>query len=551
MLAFAVLITPRILDIYVRVGDSFTATILVQDANGDPVDLQPYTYEFTCALAATFTPTVDATGRVDIEVPVSETAVEGKFEFSFALILGALHMTLFAGDIRVDDHHRAQSWAAIQGGGTIDDGGVIAQTFLQGVTGPQGEQGPPGDTGPQGPGEPDAIDAVIVFSTADLPTLVGDAYPLDPTKTYVFRDSVDLGANQLTGSVINIKGDCSIGPYACAVYSTHATATIAGSGTVIVLSLSVANFGTGSAITNSGGAQGITFGDFSAASSVANWAVEANGGAILAWQDGPLNGYAGGVRALGSIADIFMRQPLFFAQAGAPAYQGFRCDASLVAGRVRVADAQFLAVNPTDVAVSVHPSVTVAAPVTLNGCYVAGFGTPIDPAGVQKSEAKLLVTDTVGIDDSRMVGTMRLKANTSVTTFPAINTFVRIGNGTPAHTLFTEDVLDERFSISGATADAQVLTYTGLLPAAFAISADITASKTGTATVCELGIAINTVVNTDSVVVINVTTSYAYTRTELIVVLTPGDTIAMRVSNTANTNSIIVRTANLFARRVR
>jgi len=553
-------LTPLLLDLDIRSGDSFDCIVTVLDDAGDPVDLQAYTYETDSELAATFTPTPDATGRIIVDVPAAETGTMGRFPFDFILISGIERQTILAGFIRIHSHQYAQSSASL-GGTLYATGSTISQALLGAGVGPIGPEGPQGPTGPEGPagptgltgppGSPDPADTVPVYELADFPTPIGDVITLDPAVTYIIRDSINLGANQLAGSVISLRGEKSIGPYAYSLISSHASATIAATGTVIALSLSIVNVGTGAAISNTAGPTGITFGDFSAAVSVANWAVTADGGAILAWQDGPLNGYLGGIRASGSIADVFLRQPLFFAQAGAPAYRGFRCEASLVSGRVRVENAQFAAVNASDIGVSVDSGVTVTAPVNISGSYFANFVTPVDPAGVQKSQAKLLVVNTVGIDDSRMVGAMKLTGNTSDTTFGATNTFVRVGNGTPGHPLFAAGVNDERFTLSGATADAQILTYTGLLSATFVISAAITASKSGSSNICELAIAVDGTVVPGSVASFNAVSNYAYTQTEEVVTLAPGATIAMRVANTASTQDLIVRTAQLSVRRVR
>lgn len=533
-------LTPLLFDIHVRATDSFACVVTIVDDAGAPIDLQIYTYELTSELVGvTFTPTPDAGGRILVDVPAAVTAINGKFVYAFVLVLGLERQTILAGAIRVQEHYRTQSWAALNNQ-VYAAGSEIPQALLAGAVGPAGP-----------PSSPDPENCVPVYQLSDFPAPVGDTIPLDPAVTYIIRADIPLGALKLTGAVINLRGEKSIGPYAFSLTSAHADATIDATGVVVALRVNVINIGVGRAIRNLAGPAGIVSGDFSAAVSYANWAVDVDGGGIAAWHDGPLTGYAGGLRCAGAISDVFIRQALFFSIPTAPAYKAFYCTSSLVAGRVMLVNCRWVASQATDRGLYLDPAIGVAAPVRITGGYFEGYTVPIDETGVQKSGAKLLVDSTVGVDDSRMIGTARFTGNGASTTFASLNTFVPIGNGTPGHMLFSQTPADERWTLVGATAAAQVLTYLGLLTATFLLTADLTISKSGSANVCDVQLFVNGAPVAGATVSINVQSSYAFTRIDYAQTLSPGATVQVRIANTASTNAVIVRSCSLSARRVR
>ena len=106
--------------------------------------------------------------------------------------------------------------------------------------------------------------------------------------------------------------------------------------------------------------------------------------------------------------------------------------------------------------------------------------------------------------------------------------------------------------LGGSTTATQILTYTGIQVMAFTISADLTVSKTGSANVCEAQISVNGAPLTETTVTFNVVATHSFTRVEKsVVVLNPGATVQVRLSNTEGTQAVVVRSVALSARRIR
>lgn len=389
------------------------------------------------------------------------------------------------------------------------------------------------------------LDSVaIIESIEDLPSAVGGQIEVDPNKTYILRTNLDLGADQLTGSVINIRGENSIGPYAFSITSTHPTATINSSGTVILLQVAVSNLGTGSAIVSTAGPTGIFYGDKSNAYSATGWAVQCTSGAIFSWEGGALQGTLGCIRLSGTISDVFIPQTLFLSNPGAPSYKAVRFDSSFSAGRAVMLNCQWAASQASDIGVSVDTAVAIAAPIKVIGGYFFGFTTPVDPAGVQKSQAKFLVRDTVGIEDSRFSGGAYITGNTTPTTFSLINTYVPIGTGSPAHPLFTPAAANERFSVTGSVTSNQLVVYGGLQAASFDISVNMLLSRAGVAASYSVALFINGVIRVDSVVSVEVQKPI-FIRTSQITTLNPGDSFRARIACTTGTSDVQVNSVRL------
>lgn len=385
-----------------------------------------------------------------------------------------------------------------------------------------------------------------LHSAADLPAAVGGVHTLNENWTYRIAGPIDLVSNTLEGINVVIIGDTSfqtlistdsINP----LFSSNGTGFINFqncifsnvSGPIVDLDVGLTANSTivitqnsflGTDFITSGGSIG-TITNAERVTLDTSFGFGLSNGLVLA----------------GQINELSVTNTTMESDVGAANFTGFEVADTATLNLAVFSILRFNTSNVADYAMKFGTGATYSEAARIQSCAVRGVGMFLDPAGHPKSDVHLIFAGNIGVLDSVFAASVGFNANTSPTTFAVTGVPVRIGNGTPGHTLFNGGGFIERFSLSGAETQLQELTYDGIVARTFHITVSAELDRGGGGNLLStISVQLNNVTIPDSATTVEVGNSASTIFVETDAVMSPGDDLQLIISNDTSTTSIIV-----------
>lgn len=386
-----------------------------------------------------------------------------------------------------------------------------------------------------------------VFYLSDLPPAVGGIITLESGVIYRIRGTLNIGTNRIVGTDIFLSGE---GSFANAIIGATSDALVTASGGIyaVAAGMFIYNLGTGPAIDFSASLG-------SASVTIQNSVIQSDGGLAARIEDAMSlffihSTFFGqqGVKLDGVIDEASFLGTQFAPVAGATAWKGLEITSAVTLNGLSATGCVFNLPNATDIGLSFSPSATYTRPITLVADAFGLAGTPIDPAGIQKSNKNLIVLECVGQESSLFTGRASFQGNVAVSTFPDAD-FYPIGNGTPAHTLFSLNPLSERTVLTGAQTQLQTLDCDAAEEHSYLVQASLALFKAGVAADMTFAIQVNGVNVPASVRSAEVAATGRTLTISCMVSLAPGDAVRVVMSNPSLAN-VTVTSADLLIHRL-
>lgn len=391
------------------------------------------------------------------------------------------------------------------------------------------------------------LNAKDVFYLSDLPPTIGGVITLESGVIYRIKGTVSLAAGvRIDAQDAFILGE---GSFTTAIIGNTAGPLITASGGAyaVISGMVVINTGAGAAVDLSA-TTGL------ASVSMQNSLIQSGGPAVIVRDAGfvlmiqmTVTG-AKGLELMGTIGGLTAIGVQFQPVPGALGWIGVEVSAAANLGGASISGCVLELPEAANIGVSLSPLATYTMPVSLLGDVFGSVGTPIDPAGLQKSDKELVILQCAGQESSLYTGRASFQNNAAVTTFPDAS-YYPIGNGTPAHTLFVLNPLSERVTLTGATTQLQVLTCDAFESHTYMVQATLALFKAGLAATMSFGVRVNGTLVPSSVIATEVTATWRTLTISCMVTLDPGDTVQIVASNPSLSN-VTVTSASLLVHRL-
>lgn len=396
--------------------------------------------------------------------------------------------------------------------------------------------------------DPIVAGVVPVFELSDLPTSVNGIITLAPFTLYEINAQIDLGTDTLTGFNTNLQGKGSF----------QTSITTSSTGSLFSNSISSSfSFFSGLAINNAVGKifdvhlDTDPFSSFVVRDCFINSGNTGSIGTVLGgitqrYSEVNFSNFVNGLEISGSIGDFSTINVLFNTAIGTTSLYSLSFASDVSSDAIILNNVNYKTSNSGDTALSIDSAIVLPEPIRLTDCSFRGSGSAIDTSGITSSDPELLVENCSGVSDSVFVGSMFFNGNTDLTTVLTQSQTINIGEGTPAHTLFTTGTVNSRFSISGSETQNQSLVYNGLLERSFQIVVDTEMDKGGGGSlVIELCILKNDIIILDSVKETEVSNASTYVATSTFINLSTGDNIKACVANTTDTTDFTIKSMKI------
>jgi hypothetical protein len=392
---------------------------------------------------------------------------------------------------------------------------------------------------------------VDVSRVEDLPAPVGDEITLDPDTHYFVHGRIIITPNVLVGSNVRIIGD---GSELTAIETVSSKPLIKTDGTgirVLLNSIDLQNFGSGGildcdlALTN--GTLLIFTCNFTSLGPgviIRNAVfVEISTMFLIAQQ---------GLQVINDARALSIAHSSFFSIAAAPQYYAIRVESTAILEAFTVTSCSISLNDASDFGLSLDPGATYPQPVRVNTCAFLAPGTSVDPAGLSKKDASLIVLNSPGVEDSIFAAQASFNGNAVAMTLPVQGTKYKIGNGAPAHELYVLGADSERFSLNAGTeTQNQALVTDSTEPHPYLIRATISLTKSGPSNDIQGCLYVDGVEMTNSCTTIEVNANGSRQLiSENFKTLLPTDELDMRISNESGTDGVTVLSASLTAQRL-
>jgi len=274
---------------------------------------------------------------------------------------------------------------------------------------------------------------------------------------------------------------------------------------------------------------------------------------LLAVENLVIDKSADGVALSGDIGVAYLENWVVQDNLGAPGFKALHLAAGSSTGALFVVLNAF-GLTGTEEGLVVDGAAS-AGRINANLNLFSGPDPSLFLVGVSKTTPGAWFQGNVGVLDSEVAGGMSMSGNGPTpagvfTVFGAINTFVAVGAGNPGtHPLFVASLGNERTTLSGLTAPVQVLNYIGLDP----ITRDLTACISIEAPVIGgVGFALRLLKNgapmaeiaTSNTGGLITSAGMAFLKIPAVVIL-PGDTFQIQISNQTNAAPVVVNYASL------
>jgi len=264
-----------------------------------------------------------------------------------------------------------------------------------------------------------------------------------------------------------------------------------------------------------------------------------------------------GATLRGTVANLFAEQ--FIMVTPTPGAVGIDIEAGSNVNAARFSESSFLFFDPTQIGIR-RDMGAVLNNIALfdNTFFPVGVGIPA--LGITPDEQPdVLVFTNFGIPDSKIGGNMGIPANggSVPTVVGAINTFVPIGQGSPAHPVYVLDPASARVAIDpapGAQAQVTTLEYSGVEPSNTTVFASMSVTSAALGGVRFSGRVVRVPFNGDPPValsptfesntggLLNSAGSLAFQVSSL---LFPGDRLRLEIANRTDGSNLIVLACNV------
>lgn len=261
---------------------------------------------------------------------------------------------------------------------------------------------------------------------------------------------------------------------------------------------------------------------------------------------------AGGIEFTGEIGEISMTNCAITPTLGATDFIGLEVADTATLDIALFSVIRFDTANATDRAMKFGTSAAYIKSMQIQGCTLRGSGQFLDAAGLLKTDPLIISAGNgAALLDSVFAGAAGFTGNTFQTVISASSTFVRVGNGTPAHLRFDGGQFTERFTIADVETDLQEIQYDGLVARTFDVTLTATLARTGGGTQThELAFQLEGVTLPASRRTFEVSGAGASVEIEVVVELDSTEALRVVIANNSTTDNIVVESAQWSVRRL-
>jgi hypothetical protein len=259
-------------------------------------------------------------------------------------------------------------------------------------------------------------------------------------------------------------------------------------------------------------------------------------------------GLAGGIQFDGSNPEISIRNCSIRARQGvaAPSFKGVNILATSTTDIVKIDDVRFISTDAADRSVLFDSGATYNSPIRVAGCTHRGPGTFVDAAGLDETSPFYISEGAEGDNtpnDSVFIANLGFNGNI-VETVLAVGVYARFGASAPTHLLFNGGGFVERFTLTGAETQSQVLTCDARRERTYRITMSGSFDRVGGGVKnYEIAFAKNGSVLTTSETTFEATGDRTTYFVEDTITLTTGDTLWPVVRNLTDSNNVDIVTA--------
>ena len=392
-----------------------------------------------------------------------------------------------------------------------------------------------------------------VFTKSDFPTPVGGIIELSPGIVYEIEDTIILGTDVLVGNNATLLGKTT---FATSVNTSSTSSLFTNNtldGVILFDGLVMTN--------NAGPIFNVTLNTGSLNFlAIQGCVLDGGGTGSLGTISGAerfivtdtlLNNFVEGMVVSGTVNEVTLDRNFFDPAVGTSSPHSIKFDDEMIGGPIVINGTNFKTQDASDISICVENGIELPEPIRINNCIFRGSGSTLDPAGITGEEPKVVINNCFGENDSIFASSIFFNSNSDVTVITDQSVLVNVGEGTPAHTLFTTGSINDRFTLSGSEAQNQELTYNGLIERAFRIVVDAEMDKGGGGSLnIQICILVNDVLLPDSAKITEVTSAATYASTTTFSMLSPGDTIKACVSNETDTANFTIKSMKISVNKI-